>query len=470
MFGMIKKTIRILVCLVIIMLAMAACGETATVETTQETTIAREPVDVLTEAGLSQELIDTYFNLVDVYKLKITAGDFVKVANLGEELMWGYFYTYGQYCSADEYIQTVDELREDGFTQDQILGYKNYPDLNLNEYVDIIKKMKDANFSERQIYEYYSFKDQYTPEQYIQLINDLKNAGLSEDQIDMYSVYTNIKPEKYVYICTNFEDFNEVISNHDFFSEKYSLEEYLDLIAKLREETSEASAMPIYPLSDNLVFVKRNISTYDYVEESIAIMTIAGELVTDWNVDWGDYDIQYRAKCGEYFFIITKAHIYNYYNCDVVNKEGKIIANIYCKENRYDIGGGYVFYSLGADYGQIMNPMGEIIELQTASVHPSYGEKSDGSLGEDQEIGKLSDGLFYGYSDGNMNTVAYYYNTQGEVVIDLSTRAVNFKVTKLYDFENGQAKIEFRGADYKYYSVFIDKTGAFIGEPTEMVE
>lgn len=467
---MVKKTIKVLVCLVLIMLAMTACGETATVETTQETTIARDPVDVLTEAGMSQELIDTYFNLVDFRGLNITAGEFVKVTNLGNELMWGYFDAYVKNYSVDEYIQIIDELKEDGFTQDQILGYKHYLDIAVNEYIDIITKMKNVGFSEKQIYEYYSFKDQYTPEEYIQLINDLKNAGLSEDQIDMYSVSTDIKPETYIYICTNFEDVSELISNHHFFSEKYSLEEYLGLITRLRETSGEASAMPIYPLSDNLVFVERNISTYDYVEQSIAIMTVAGEQVTDWNVDWGAYDIQYRANCGEYFFIITKAHIYNDYNCDVVNKEGKIIANVYCKENRYDIGDGYVFYSLGADFGQIMSPQGEVIELQTASVWPSYGNKSDGSLGEDEEIGKLSDGLFYGYSDGNMNTVAYYYNTQGEVVIDLSTQAVNFKVTKLYDFENGQAKIEFRGADYKYYSVFIDKTGAFIGEPTEMAE
>lgn len=467
---MIKQSIKVLACLVLIVLVMTACGETTTVETTQETTIARDPIDVLTEAHMSQELIDTYFSLIDVHGHSVTAEDFVKVANLGEELMWGYFYAYGKNCSVDEYIQIIDELKEDGFTQDQILGYKHYSDIAVNEYIDIITKMKNVGFSEDQIYEYYLFKDQYTPEEYIQLISDLKNAGLSEDQIDMYSGYTNIKRETYIHICVNFEDFNAVISNHDFFAEKYSLEEYLGLITKLRELSGEASAMPIYPLSDNLVFVERNISTYDYVEQSIAIMTVAGEQVSDWNIDWGAYDIQYHAHCGEYFFIITKAHIYNDYNCDVVNKDGKVITNIYCKENRYDIGDGYVFYSLGADFGQIMSPQGEVIELQTASVWPSYGNKSDGSLGENEEIGKLSDGLFYGYSDGNMNTVAYYYNTQGEVVIDLSTQAVNFKVTKLYDFENGQAKIEFRGADYKYYSVFIDKTGAFIGEPTEMAE
>lgn len=462
------------------MSAMTACAEkenstdscaseTTTVESIQATTIVRDPIDVLTEAGMSQELIDLYFNLVDVQGLKITAEEFIKVAILGDELMWGYFYTYGKNYSADEYIQVLNELQEEGLTQDQILDYKFYADrFTLDEYADIVIEMKNVGFSEERIDDYSSFKDLYTPDEYIQLINDLINSGLSEQQIDMYSVCTSIKPETYIYICVNFEDYSAVIDNHYFFSDKYTLEEYLDLISKLRERTGEDSAMPIYPLSDNLVFVRRNISTYDYVEQSIAIMTIAGETVTDWNADWGDYDIQHRAKCGEYFFIITKAHIYNDYNCDVVNKEGKIIANIYCKENRYDIGEGYIFYSLGADSGRIMNPQGEVIELQRASVIPSYGGKAAGALQEGQAIGKISEGLFYGYSDGNLNTVAYYYNTDGEVVIDLSTQVVNFKITKLYDFSNGQARIEFRGADYKYYYAYIDKTGAFIGEPVEM--
>ena len=63
--------------------------------------------------------------------------------------------------------------------------------------------------------------------------------------------------------------------------------------------------------------------------------------------------------------------------------------------------------------------------------------------------------------------MAYYYNTKGEVVIDLSTQAVNYEVTKLSDFSNGQARIEFIGANGKNYYVNIDKTGDFIGEPIE---
>lgn len=251
------------------------------------------------------------------------------------------------------------------------------------------------------------------------------------------------------------------------FKEYYSPEEYVNLISSLITLTNEKSIEPVYAINDKLLFVKRTIDTYDKFEESIAIVDVNGNFTTDWNTNWGDYDIQFRAKCGDYFFIITKGYIYNYYDCDVVNQEGKVISNVHCKENRYDLGEGYVFFSLGADFGNIMNNKGEVIELQYKSVMPSYGEKAAGALEDGDEIGKISEGLFYGFSKGNINTVAYYYNTKGEVVIDLSTQAVNYEVTKLSDFSDGQARIEFIGANGKNYYVDIDKTGAFIGEPVE---
>ena len=159
------------------------------------------------------------------------------------------------------------------------------------------------------------------------------------------------------------------------FNEYYSPEEYVNLISNLITLTNEKSIEPVYAINDNLLFVKRTIDTYDSFEESIAIVDVNGNFTTDWNANWGDYDIQFRAKCGDYFFIITEAHSYNYYNCDVVNQEGEVITNVYCKENRYDLGDGYVFFSLGADFGNIMNSKGEVIELQYKSVVPSYGEK-----------------------------------------------------------------------------------------------
>lgn len=251
------------------------------------------------------------------------------------------------------------------------------------------------------------------------------------------------------------------------FNGYYTPKEYVDLISNLITLTNEESIEPVYAINDNLLFVKRTIDTYDKFEESIAIVDINGNFITDWNTNWKDYDIQFRTKCGDYFFIITKGHIYNYFDCDVVNQQGKVIANVYCKENRYDLGEGYVFFSLGADLGHIMNSKGEVIELQYKSVIPSYGEKAAGALEDGDEIGKISEGLFYGFSKGNINTVAYYYNTKGEVVIDLSTQAVNYEVTKLSDFSNGQARIEFIGANGKNYYVNIDKTGTFIGDPIE---
>ncbi len=252
------------------------------------------------------------------------------------------------------------------------------------------------------------------------------------------------------------------------FNKAFTPEQYVNLISNLKTLMKEQSIEPLYMISKDLLFVKRTINTYDKFEEAIAIVNTNGEIVLDWNTDYGDYDIQIRAKCGDYFFAIKKGYGYGLFDCDVINKEGKIITTLQCSEKRYDIGNGYIFFSLGADCGHIMDSSGKVVDLQYKSVIPSYCQKSNGALDNDEEIGKISEGLFFGFSKGNVNTVAYYYNTNGEVVIDLSTQAVNFEVTKLSDFANGKANIEFIGANGKNYTAVIDKTGEFIGEPKEV--
>lgn len=251
------------------------------------------------------------------------------------------------------------------------------------------------------------------------------------------------------------------------FDDYYLYEEYYELMETLITKLDDESILPIYPINDKLFFIQRTIDTYDKYEVSIAIVNTDGEILSDWHSNWGVSDIRYNAQCGDYFFIKSDEYYSGIYYYDVVNNEGKIIANIRCCEEKYDIGEGYIFYTLGNDFGYIMNPTGDVIELKTASVMPSYGQKPDGKLSRDQAVGQISEGLFYGFSKGNVNTVAYYYNTDGEVVIDLSTRAVNFEVTKLSDFSDGQARIEFVGANGRNYYAYIDKTGSFVGEPIE---
>lgn len=254
------------------------------------------------------------------------------------------------------------------------------------------------------------------------------------------------------------------------FSAYYSPEEYVNFISKLKAALNETRLNPVYPINEKLLFAYRVVDTYDKYEESCAIVDVDGNLITDWNANWSASDISNDAKCGDYFFITTgKGDYYgNTSICDVINKEGELISTVHCGQYRYDIGSGYIFFSRGRDNGYIMNDKGEVIELQYKSVIPGYGELPGAYLSEDDELGKISEDLFYIYSKGNNNTVAYYYNTQGEVLIDLSTQAVNYRVTKMSDFVNGQARIEFVGANYKDYYVYIDKTGAFIGEPVEM--
>ena len=285
-------------------------------------------------------------------------------------------------------------------------------------------------------------------------------AGFTEIQYQAYSLHASyIEPETYISFHKTFEDAETLINRYRYggFIDYYTFETYYDLITTLRT-TGEKSVTPRCALNDRLFFAERNISTYNKVEESIAILSVEGEIVLEWDPQWTGLD-----QCGDYFFLETYAD--GTYVCYVVNKEGRIITNLAYNTGKYDIGEGYVFLCGGR--GKIMSPQGEVVELREEAVR---WNPSTGMLEKGQELGKISEGLFYGFSERPYVNVARYYSTTGETVIELSSHKINFKVTKLYDFSNGQAKIEFTGADNKYYYGFIDKTGAFIGEPIEMTE
>jgi len=452
-----KQKICVLLCVFQILLLTSACNSNQTTmpdndnigEVTESTdqsaltteesippTEERKAVDILEEAGLSHEKIVLYLSISSIVEYPMDAYDFLKIAEQPNELIRAYFLSVYSRYTIDEYIQVVAD-------------------------------MESATFTDEQISNYSVFVNKYTSDEYIDLIKHMRDTGLTEHQINSYSEYSEISPETYINLSVNLESAVDALYNYSYFAEACSLEEYCELLTKPDTATGEESLLPLCPLSDDLIFAKRHISTYDYVEESIAILDMEGNIIRGWDPEWGEYDIQYRAKCGDYFFITTKGYAYDYYDCDVVNKAGEVIANIYCKAKKYDIGEGYVFFSLGADWGQIMNPRGEVIELQPGVDWPSYGDAS-GTLRDGEAIGKLSEGLFYGLC--TKRSAAVYYNTNGEVAIDLSKEVRNFEVTQMSDFSDGQARIEFTGADYRDYYAFIDKAGAFIGEPVEITD
>ncbi len=249
----------------------------------------------------------------------------------------------------------------------------------------------------------------------------------------------------------------------DSFNEYYSPEEYVKLISELAVVTNEESIEPVYAINDKLFFVKRTIETYDEFEEAIAIVDVNGNFVTGWNIKWDDYYIKYNSKCGDYFFVRTETGLYSTDLYDIVNQEGQVIANVSGTGYWVDLDKHCVLFPQGNGSAYIVNSKGDVCELQQKSVGFNFGLYCDGF-----EIGKLNDGVFSVYKEGINHTIAYYYNEKGEAVIDLCDNAVPYKITKLYDFSAGKARIEFIGVAGGAYYGYIDKTGSFVDEPQQM--
>lgn len=247
------------------------------------------------------------------------------------------------------------------------------------------------------------------------------------------------------------------------FEEYFSPEEYVNLISDLISLTKVESLTPVYAINDNLLFVKQTVDTYDKYEESIAILDINGNFVTNWNSNWSAHDIQFDSKCGDYFFVITQRGLYSTHSYDVVNQNGKVIASVEGTSYRHDLGQGSVLFPYGNGPAYIINSQGNVFEMQTKSVGFSFGIDLNGI-----EIGKIEDGLFYVFKKGINHIIAYYYNEKGEVVIDLCDNAVPYEITKLSDFSNGKAEIEFVGVNGGAYCGIIDKSGSFVSEPQKI--
>ena len=256
------------------------------------------------------------------------------------------------------------------------------------------------------------------------------------------------------------------VAYKESFNSYFSAEEYIDLIKRLKNVLNDESVEPIFAVNENYLFVIHTIDRYDLYEESMAVVDVNGNLKTQWNTKWKPTDVRKFAKCGDYFFVVTEEDAFHDLTCEVINQQGEILSTIVCPKYRYDLGDGYVYFSRN-NIGYIMNPDGEVIQLEYGSVRLFCGSLPYGELTKDQSIGTISEGLFYCVSNGNDHTAACYYNTNGEVVIDLSTRAVNFKVTQLYNFKDGKARVKFTGANGKKYEAYIDHAGNFIGEPVE---
>jgi len=256
----------------------------------------------------------------------------------------------------------------------------------------------------------------------------------------------------------------------------FSPAEYVDLY----NTASEISATPTYAISKFAVVAHQNIATYNTSEDKYFIMDISGNIIRD----YGD-NSWVNTQCvlfGENIFINTNGHPAKY---DIVNAHGELVNTFEDMlyeydapriENLFDLGDGYYIFSEVKNTSTssyklyILNPNGEHFELEDFVVLSASGYHKPyyfdmANMEDNVSVGKISEDLFYFLYKFGADSFACYYDTEGELVINLSNSETNFEVTQLGNFVDGKANIKFRGADYKSYTATIDTTGDFIGEP-----
>lgn len=292
--------------------------------------------------------------------------------------------------------------------------------------------------------------------------NDNYDAILTEeDPVDILAE---------VGLSLEYDDAKNMVDRHTYFAEIFTFEEYCDLIAKLHTATGEQSLVVLYPINEEVFFVQKTVSTYNEDEAYFAIMNVNAELTVEWNSEWSYIyitDSVYNEFC-----VVPCG--YSSYNgavelCDVINMNGRRVATIEGNGDCFELGNGYILCAGPGVAGgaTIVHTSGESHEVEGFGI----GITGPNIVEEDAWIGKLSEGLWGTIVDrGNRGIYARYYNTNGEMVIDLRENLTNFAVTKLGEFTEGQAKIEFTGANHKNYYAYIDKTGAFVDEPIEITE
>lgn len=255
------------------------------------------------------------------------------------------------------------------------------------------------------------------------------------------------------------------------FSQYYTAEQYVALC----EITTRLAAEPKEAVNSSLFFVTQNLSTYDKINKKAFLVNTDGEILREY-VDTDEFSsvsIPYSFNVGKYSFVSTAVDNYSMQK-DVFSFNGEFIGTYTIKATLSYAGTLSYTYDLGDDYWifapiskghyslYLLNPNGEVFEIDAKEWNNlPYNAYKDKWI-----IGELSDGVFSVFVDCYGKKYAYYFDSFGECVLDLSEDVFAYEVCQVSNFSNGQAEIEFVGVDKKNYRVQIDKSGNFISGPT----
>lgn len=264
------------------------------------------------------------------------------------------------------------------------------------------------------------------------------------------------------------------------FDKVFSPEEYVEICSVI----SDMSAEPCYAISKHAIFIHQTIATYNTSEEKYLLIDENGNIITDYgNNAWVVDPPNNYIKFGTLTFVKTNGNPAKY---NILDQFGQIKNTINFTDNlspKYikDLGNGYFLFATISNINRssydlfILHPTGECYEVNTPTGYwnadilvDSAGEETTYSL--NAVIGTLNEGLFSvcyrRYMVDAEKTCAYYCDTNGNLVINLSSEEMDFTVTELCDFSDGKAAIKFIGADKRNYNAYINTSGELIGEPT----
>ena len=257
-----------------------------------------------------------------------------------------------------------------------------------------------------------------------------------------------------------------------FFVDYFDPEEYIAIYKMARE----ISATPSVAINESLFVVHQHFATYNTTEDKYMLMDIHGNIVRYYGDNSCPTHSNRLMKAGKYTFVPISNDPTTF---EIIDEKGNLISRYvptgysdYYIEYVCAIGSDYHIFAVYKNGGfvlHLLSPTGETCAIGWPSSKKPYTmfefQKQMGS--KNVVIGDMSEDMFYIWYKRTSYTNAFYFNTSGKVVIDLSDDKTNFHVYKMGNFVKGTAEIYLRGVDGCFYTAIIDATGKIVGEPAK---